>query len=173
MEYYPQRERMKRGGKVGHVVVVAIFVAVLASAWLLFPVLRSRVNPFSSLRDGEMVGVYIGNGKISVEAAVSRQKQYQGLSGRASLPENSGMLFIFNQPERYYFTMRGMEFPLDFVWIRGNRVVDLTPNVAPPAGDKQPVVISPDQAADLVLEVNAGTIKRLKITVGAQVRVGT
>ena len=173
MEYYPQRERMKGGGKVGLAVVVTIFVAVLVSIWLLLPALRSWINPFSSLSDGETIGVYVGNGKISAEVAVSRRKQYQGLSGRISLPENSGMLFIFNRPERYYFTMRGMEFPLDFVWIRGNKVMDLTPNVASPAGGEQPVIISPNQAANLVLEVNAGTIKRLKITVGATVRTGT
>ena len=172
MEYYPQKERMKREGKIGFAIIAAIFLAVLASAWLLWPALRSSIDPLSSLYDGETVGVYIGNGIINAEVAVSRQKQYQGLSDRTSLADNSGMLFVFRQPARYYFTMRGMEFPLDFIWISGDKVVDLTANVAQPTGSKKPVLISPDHPVNMVLEVNAGTIKRLKITVGATVWVG-
>ena len=171
MKYYPQKERMKREGKVGFVIVAAIFLAVLTSAWLLWPALRSWIDPLSSLRDGGTVSVYIGNGIIDAEAAVSRQKQYQGLSDRTSLAENSGMLFVFRQPARYYFTMRGMEFPLDFIWISGNKVVDLTANVAQPTGGKKPVLISPDQPVDMVLEVNAGTIDRFKIAVGDSVKI--
>ena len=162
---------MKRESKDGLVIVVVIFVAVLASAWLLWPALRSWINPLSSLRDGETVGVYIGNGIINAETAVSREKQYQGLSGRASLPENSGMLFIFNQPEKYYFTMRGMEFPLDFIWISGNKVVDLTANIAQPTGGKKPVLISPNHPVDMVLEANAGIIDRFKVAVGDSVKI--
>ena len=162
---------MKREGKVGFVIVAAIFLAILASAWLLWPALRSWIDPLSSLRDGETVGVYVGDGKINSEAAVSLEKQYQGLSDKTSLAENSGMLFIFEQPARYYFTMRGMEFTLDFIWISGNKVVDLTANVAQPTGGKKPVLISPDQPVNMVLEVNAGTIDRFKIAVGDSVNI--
>ena len=171
MEYYPQKEKMKRESKAGPAVVGAIFLAVLTSAWLLWPALRSWIDPLSSLHDGETVGVYIGNGVINAETAVSREKQYQGLSDRTSLAENSGMLFIFAQPARYYFTMRGMEFPLDFIWISDDKVVDLTANVAQPTGGKKPVLISPDHPVNMVLEVNAGTIDRFKVAVGDSVKI--
>ena len=67
--------------------------------------------------------------------------------------------------------MRGMMFPLDFVWINGDKVVDLSSNIAPPSAGQRPVIISPDQPANLVLEVNAGVIERLGITVGATVKI--
>ncbi len=79
------------------------------------------------------------------------------------------MLFVFNRPDKYEFTMRGMEFPLDFIWINGDKVVDLTPDISPPAPGAVSINITPGSPADYVLEVNAGTINKLGINIGETV----
>jgi uncharacterized protein len=89
------------------------------------------------------------------------------LGYRDSLPIDTGMLFVYDHPERYGFWMKGMRFPLDFIWINGNKVADLSPNILQPVSDAvQPVSLAPAVPADKVLEVNAGVIESLGIRVG-------
>ena len=46
----------------------------------------------------------------------------QGLSERQSLAEDKGMLFLFEKPDHYAFWMKGMEFPLDIIFINGDKI---------------------------------------------------
>ncbi|MCI0903908.1 MAG: DUF192 domain-containing protein, partial [Chloroflexi bacterium] len=65
-----------------------------------------------------------------VELAATPEERIRGLSGRDHLNSGSGMLFIFENAERFRFWMREMEIPLDIVWISsGCRVVDVAENV--------------------------------------------
>ena len=65
-----------------------------------------------------------------VELADTPDKRIRGLSGRVSLESGTGMLFIFEKPERFRFWMREMEITLDIVWIGSNcEVVDVSENV--------------------------------------------
>ena len=43
--------------------------------------------------------------------------QEQGLSGKSQLAQDQGMLFVFAQPGKYYFWMKGMNFSIDIIWI--------------------------------------------------------
>jgi uncharacterized membrane protein (UPF0127 family) len=65
-----------------------------------------------------------------------------------------------------------MRFPIDIVWIRGARVVDVTADVPPPAGTNEALATySPDRPANRVLEVNAGWAAAHGVTRGDRVRV--
>lgn len=111
--------------------------------------------------------VIINGHAFTVEVAVTNTEKQKGLSGRDSLASDSGMLFIYQSRDRYGFWMKGMRFPLDFIWIDGNTVVDLSENIpAPATPGEQPVEIAPKVPASKVLEVNAGTIRRLGVHVG-------
>lgn len=104
---------------------------------------------------------------IRLELAVTEAEKEKGLGYRDTLATDRGMLFVYNHPERYGFWMKGMRFPLDFVWINGNTVVELSQNIPQPVSDTvQPVSLAPKVPADKVLEVNAGIIKSLGIRVG-------
>ncbi len=109
----------------------------------------------------------VGSTMINIEIAETQSQRAQGLSNRISLPELSGMLFIFPNPDRHSFWMKDMNFPLDFIWIKNSRVVQLSKNV--PA-IQPPAVFTPDQPVDQVLEVNAGFINKYGIKVGDEVR---
>lgn len=93
-------------------------------------------------------------------------KRSQGLSGRASLPENAGMLFVFDTPAQYSFWMHGMLFPLDFLWIRDEKIIEISQNVPYPEAGEDPQTITPKMPVDMVLEMNAGWAERNNILVG-------
>ena len=108
-----------------------------------------------------------------VEVAVTPKERERGLSGRETLAPNRGMLFIFASPGVYHFWMRGMQFPLDFIWIKENRVVDISKNIPPPRNSEPQMEVAPSEPVDKVLEVNAGTVGKLQIQVGDQVEYST
>lgn len=104
---------------------------------------------------------------ISVEIADSPDEWNRGLSGRAALPHDRGMLFIFPKPGIYPFWMPNMHFPIDIIWIGQDlRIVDITMNVPP---DSYPQRFSPRSPAQYVLEVHAGFAAHHNIKVGDSV----
>ena len=108
----------------------------------------------------------IGNVTLDVELADTQNKRQKGLSNRPGLLENSGMLFIFPYPDKHTFWMKDMRFPLDFVWIRNGRIVEITPDISPPE------TLVPSQLVDEVLEISAGSANKYGITVGSYVERG-
>lgn len=107
---------------------------------------------------------------ITTEVAATEQQKQLGLGGRASLGSMSGMLFPYDHKEQYNFWMRGMQFPLDFIWIDGNVVADISQDIQPPAGNEQPAMVKPNVPVDKVLEVNAGFVRQHHISIGDQVQ---
>lgn len=107
---------------------------------------------------------------ITTEIAATEAQKQKGLGGRAELDPLHGMVFPYDHKEQYNFWMRGMMFPLDFIWIDGMTVVDITANVAPPKAHEPPVIVKPRVPVDKVLEVNAGFVEKHGIAVGDPVR---
>lgn len=110
----------------------------------------------------------IANRTIYLETAESDQKRTQGLSGRASLDKNRGLLFVFPNSQVYAFWMKDMNFPLDIIWLSENKVIDLTENVPAPT-DKDLTNLTlyqPREPVNEVIELNAGMVKELGIKIG-------
>jgi hypothetical protein len=104
---------------------------------------------------------------IRLMLAVTETEKERGLGYRNSLAPDTGMLFIYQNKDRYGFWMKGMRFPLDFIWITGNKVVDVSQNIPQPDNDTvRPVNVAPNVPVDKVLEVNAGVIQSLGVQVG-------
>jgi len=61
--------------------------------------------------------VHIAGQDIKVDLALTEAQREQGLSGRQSLNENEGMLFVFDSPGNYPFWMKDMNFPIDIIWL--------------------------------------------------------
>jgi uncharacterized protein len=122
-------------------------------------------------RDEARTVVRIGDATVQVELADDEAARRRGLSGRPRLGRDQGMLFVLPN-DMPSFWMKGMRFPLDIVWIDGNRVVDVTADVPPPRrpGGGLPTY-SPDRPADRVLEVNAGWAALHGVEPGDTVRV--
>ncbi|MCA9348933.1 DUF192 domain-containing protein [Candidatus Saccharibacteria bacterium] len=93
---------------------------------------------------------------IHLEYAITSVERSRGLSGRPTLDEESGMLFVFESENYYSFWMKDMNFPLDIIWMDSDfRIVDIVYN-APPAGSMPEVTYTSDKPAKYVLEINAG-----------------
>ena len=108
-----------------------------------------------------------------VEVAADPEKRIRGLSGKVSLDAGTGMLFVFENEERFRFWMRGMEISLDMVWIGSNcRVVDVSENVPFPESDiplDDLPRYSPGSPAKYVLEINGGESSDLGLGIGDRV----
>ena len=115
--------------------------------------------------------VKINNQKVLVERADTPSKREMGLSERSSLPQDHGMIFLFDNLGLYPFWMKGMKFNLDFVFVANDRVVKTFEDVKYPQGNEEPIIIDSDTMFDKVIEVNAGTIKRMNIKKGDLVKI--
>ena len=118
--------------------------------------------------------VTVGNAIFEVEVADTPELRAKGLSGRDSLPDMSGMIFVFESGQASSFWMRGMRIPLDFVWIGEEcTVVDIHSNVQPPApgtNDGELPLYRSDNPAVYTLEINAGNVAEFGIEVGDAVK---
>jgi uncharacterized membrane protein (UPF0127 family) len=110
--------------------------------------------------------VTIGKVKVKAEAVRTPERLYLGLSYRRELLEGQGMLFFMPTSEVQTFCMRGMQFPLDLIWIVGGRVAGITRNVPPAFPGNLP---SP-APVNYVLEVPGGFADKYDIKVGDRVK---
>ncbi|HSW88793.1 MAG TPA: DUF192 domain-containing protein [Candidatus Saccharimonadales bacterium] len=149
---------------IGVLAVLLIGVALLkyfpsSGFFALFP-----NSPLNVKTEGTAT---IKNHTFKLFVAKTTQEQHQGLSDRDSLPEDTGMLFIFNTPDYYQFWMRHMKFPLDIIYINNNKIVTVLENVKNPAYSiENPPILRPNAPADNVLEINAGLSKKYDIKIG-------
>lgn len=109
-----------------------------------------------------------------VELAITAEEKIQGLSGRLSLKEDTGMLFVYGMQRKYTFWMPDMRFPLDIVWIGSDcTVADVTLNALPPEpgqANQDLPLYSPESPVQYVLEINAAEAdaKGIKAGVGVE-----
>ncbi|MEP3047394.1 MAG: DUF192 domain-containing protein [Roseibium sp.] len=100
------------------------------------------------------------------EIAATYRERAKGLMFREEMPDNHGMLFIFETESDRYFWMKNTPLPLDILYIDAmGRIVSIAANTVP-FSEK---VIPSGAPARFVLELNAGTAKKLGISAGDQV----
>ena len=139
--------------------LISVFSAILP--WMVHP--KKRI---------EVASLTIDRTLFQVEVARTAEQITQGLSGREAIGAD-GMLFILPQRNIPSFWMLRMKFPLDFVWIDGDKVVDVTEHVPVPANgtpDSALPTYSPKSSVTQVLELPDGTIKKDSIQVGDAVQ---
>ncbi len=113
-----------------------------------------------------MAQVVIGGAKAQVDVADTPETRQRGLAGHSKLAPDHGMLFVFDKAGHYPFHMRGMAFPLDFVWVSADQqVVDITEHVpAQTVG-----LFAPPRSFQYVIELPAGFVAQHGISVGDDV----
>lgn len=108
-------------------------------------------------QDGGLPVVDFGHARVSVELAVDQATQAKGLMFRKSMPEDQGMLFIFDRPKQMSFWMRNTHLPLDIGFLTADGVLREIYPLYPHDENSRKSIRS-----DLVyaLEVNQGWFKR-------------
>jgi uncharacterized membrane protein (UPF0127 family) len=100
---------------------------------------------------------------FSVELANTRQAVDRGLMYRRSLPDGQGMLFDFGSEKRIEMWMENTFIPLDMIFIGADgRIRRIAENTKPLSRR----LISSGGRIRAVLEVNAGTARKLGIAPG-------
>lgn len=105
---------------------------------------------------------------FQVELAQTEEQQKQGLMFRKAMPQNHGMLFLFDKPASITMWMKNTYIPLDMVFIDKNGIiVDIYKN-AKPLSLKH---ITSQQPALYTLELNAGTTDTYNIKAGDKIEL--
>jgi hypothetical protein len=106
----------------------------------------------------------IASTTISIEIASSSVQMMKGLSGRMSLEDGKGMLFIFNDLGNHGFWMKEMYFPIDIIFIDENfEVVGIKKSLLT---STYPEIFGEEFVSKYVLEVPAGFVDKNQIKVG-------
>lgn len=112
--------------------------------------------------------VTIKNQSFYIDTVDKPSTREKGLSNQLSLDREHGMLFVFPKADYYQFVMRNMNFPLDIIFIKENKIVDIKKNL-PPEGATPKTFYTPISDADKVLEINSGLSNKYNFQVGDQV----
>ncbi|MBI2546034.1 DUF192 domain-containing protein [Candidatus Woesearchaeota archaeon] len=138
--------------------------------WILLVVLL--IGCAKEPNDRKEVSINTENGLvlITAEIADTDKERAQGLMFRESLPENQGMLFIFDDEADRVFWMKNTLIPLDMIFISKDlEVVDIQ-HAAPCTADPCTLYNS-TKPAKYVLEVNANYTIKNSISIGTKVKI--
>ena len=146
------------------ILILAVIVVVLAIA-------ASYAKPF--FVDAGKKILTVGNQTLEIGIADNALTRARGLSGRAYIGENEGLLFVFSSPGNYGFWMKGMNFPIDIVWINGDRVIGFSENIQPEPSKNilNFSIYYPPENVNKVLEINAGAVKKYNLWVGDMINL--
>lgn len=150
--------------KIFFVYAGLVILVILLIVWRLSAFSFDFNLPFISPKTAAING-----SEIKLLIADDEKSRMVGLSNRRSLKEDTGMLFVFEEKDTYGFWMKNMNFPLDIIYLDGNKVVDIKKNVQPAdENNPNPEVYTPKAPADKVLEVVAGVSDSLQIIEGSE-----
>lgn len=104
--------------------------------------------------------------RIDVQVATSDAQRQIGLMGRTAMPENEGMLFVFEQPATQCFWMRNTPLALTAAFIDDKGVIvnlaDMAPQSEASHCSQRPV--------PYVLEMNQGWFAKRKLKAGSIIK---
>jgi uncharacterized membrane protein (UPF0127 family) len=146
--------------------VFAVLVFLLFSA---IPALALDQAPMHLPVDGTALTINSAKGDIpfEVEIADTEEERERGLMFRTDLKDNSAMLFVFDKPRLVTMWMENTPSALDMLFLdEDGRISTIRENAVPFSRS----VISSGRPVRYVVEVKAGTAKRLGLTLGDKVR---
>ena len=108
--------------------------------------------------------------KIVVELAETTEKRKQGLQCRNKIPQQEGMLFLWEREDNRVFWMKKTYIPLDIIFLDQNKqIIDFFLNAKPM--DQSPIISN--GKAKYVLEINAGEFNNLDLKLGQKLNIFT
>lgn len=115
-----------------------------------------------------LVRVRTAGGTIELEdlqVARTSQARARGLMGRASLPEDGGMVFLFDDETRAAFWMKDTLIPLSILFWQGDgRIIDIL-DMPPCRADPCPVYRASAPYVGAI-EMHRGAFERLGVEIG-------
>lgn len=116
--------------------------------------------------------VEISGRRFTLELALTDDARFQGLSDRASIDPDGGMLFAFTTPAHRAFVMRRCLVPIDIIFLDGaGRVVSThAMQVEPPdTPERRLRQYRSGWPAQYAIELAGGTLRELEVKEGQKV----
>lgn len=134
---------------------------------LIFAVVGTLLISSASLLSSSGVAsstLHLPDKDISLIVVNTSETKTKGLSNRPSLAEDSAMLFVFDEPDKYGIWMKDMKFSIDIFWLdEKGKIIHIEKNVSP---ETYPNVFFPPHKSLYVLEANAGFADANRLKVG-------
>lgn len=144
------------------------FLAFLLFFIVMVGFAKADDQPMRLAVDASPLVFVTAKGKVSIEIEVADtdDKRMRGLMFRKDLPENRGMLFAFKETRPVLMWMKNTPLPLDMVFLGGNGHISTIQRNTEPYSE---AIISSGEPAAFVIELRAGTAKKLGLAVGDRV----
>ncbi len=160
--------------KINRKINITILIAFISIVFFIFLKGNDRAKHLVTFPSDKILAkALIGEEKIEIEIVQTPEKKSKGLSGRKYLAFDKGMLFLYLIPKRYKFWMKDMLFPIDILWIKNGKIVEIDEDI--PCFSDMPLselpIYKPDKPVTAVLEVNAGFVDRNNIKVGDKLQI--
>jgi len=145
---------------------------LIGLALLLFPVLPAQALDRGAMHlpvDATSLTVNTASGDVPfrVEIADTDEERERGLMFRTDLKDDSAMLFVFDDTRLVTMWMENTPSALDMLFLdESGRISAIRENAVPFSRD----IISSGGPVRFVVEVKAGTVRRLGLTIGDKVR---
>lgn len=105
---------------------------------------------------------------FKTDIAKTPLEQEKGLMYKKSIPNDYAMTFIFKEPKIIYMWMKNTFIPLDMVFFDSNgQIIHLKENAQP----HDETIISSKYKAKGVIEMNAGLIKDMQLSIGNNILI--
>jgi len=120
----------------------------------------------------EVTRVTIADRTFILELALDDSSRHQGLSDRASIAPDGGMLFAFPQARKLSFVMRRCLVPIDIIFLdASSRIVAMHEMAIEPYDTPESALkrYPSHYPAQFVIELAGGTLKTLDLKLGQQI----
>lgn len=150
-------------------IIILGIILVLASLGYVFVFGQNDSKTSERIDASSITSMRINEHIFDVEVASTHEERMQGLSGRASLPVDTGLLFIFDEPGNHGIWMKEMLFSIDILWIDERmNIIHIEESVSP---ETFPESFKPGDDALFVLETNEGFVDSYSISIGDTVEI--
>jgi uncharacterized membrane protein (UPF0127 family) len=129
-------------------------------------VLLAEASGFAASTGTLVLKTETGDHNFNIEVATTNEERALGLMFRRSLPENSGMLFLYDPPQPAAMWMKNTLIPLDMVFISADGTVHRVEANTEPFST---ALIPSEGPVVGVLELNAGEADKIGLKRGDKV----
>ena len=143
-----------------------LFVAITLIATVIPKYLLAQQSPSSFSMTSVVIETRTDAQRLTMELAEDAGQHALGLMGRQSLASDSGMIFVYARPRRVSMWMKDTLIPLDMLFVRLDGIIESIVERTTPLSL---TTIRSEKMVRAVIELNAGTAKRLGIEVGNRV----
>ncbi len=171
---FMHEEPLNRGtttNRLPSLIALALMLPLLAVSFRPQSANRSSISDGPQFKDdGQLVFLKHGTNAtiklIQIQIADNNDERAEGLMWRKYMPEDDGMLFIFDDEEPLTFWMKNTYIPLDMVFAdKSGNIVSIYPEATPLSETSIPS----GKPGKYVVEVNGGFCARYGIMPGDKI----